>query len=162
MASVLGPDDDRDEQWWLGLESPLEAICYLWWQAMVGRAGYIGGHVNLLPQQEVRVADALYRLDFVLVPEPTFASRLEAAGVAWPLIAVEVDGHAFHEKTPQQVAVRNERDRRLQQAGWLVLHYSWSEMTTRPEVCIGEIAGVAHEAIWSAERKIRAAEHAAE
>ena len=128
---------------------------------MVGRTGWIGSQVNLDSQQEVEVSGVRYRLDFVLTPEVSLYSRIEAHGLRWPKIAVEVDGHGFHEKTPAQVASRNERDRLLQQDGWLVLHYSWSEMTTRSEECIGEIAGVAKEAIWSIQRQIGAAERAA-
>lgn len=161
MSSMLGPDDDMEAHWRLGLESPLEAICYIWWQAMVGRRGWIGSRVHLDPQQEIEVFGVRYRIDFALVPEASFQVRCEASGVRFPSIAVEVDGHGFHEKTPAQVAERNERDRLLQQAGWLVLHYSWTEMTTRPEECIGEIAGVAKQAIWDVERQINAAERAA-
>lgn len=161
MTHQLGPNDHGDARWRLGMESPLEAICYLWWHAMVGQSGWLGSQVHLDPQQEVEVSGARYRLDFVLHSDMSLIERMERHGVSWPLIAVEVDGHGFHEKTPAQVAQRNERDRLLQQAGWLVLHYSWSEMTTRPEECIGEIAGVAKEAIWSSLRKIRAAEQAA-
>ena len=148
MEHQLGPDDDTDPHWRLGLESPLEAIFYLWWRAMTDE-GWVGSTFNLDTQQWVELEGARYRLDFVIGLDASQRVKLESRGQKWPLIAVEVDGHGFHEKTPQQVAVRNQRDRLLQQAGWLMLHYSWSEVTTRPEHCIGEVAGVAKEKFWS-------------
>lgn len=149
MEHQLGPDDDREAVWRLGLESPLEAIFYVWWKALVGEEGWIGKTFRLNTQQDVDVAGARYRLDFVIELWPEGMRALEARRLQWPSIAVEVDGHGFHEKTPEQVAKRNQRDRLLQNAGWLVLHYSWSEMTTRPEQCIGEVVGVLKERYWS-------------
>jgi very-short-patch-repair endonuclease len=55
-----------------------------------------------------------YCVDFVVTP------RTERKG--WIPIAVELDGHAFHERTPAQVSHRDSRDRALQRAGWKVFH----------------------------------------
>jgi very-short-patch-repair endonuclease len=143
MEMQLGDDTDSQPQWRLGMESPLEAIFYVWWEAMIGRSGFYGSMLQLEHQSVVTVAVSNYRLDFVI----SFTEASIPQGKERPKIAVEVDGHAFHEKTREQVAYRNQRDRALQQAGWIVLHFSWSEMTTRPEICIGEVLGVVKDKI---------------
>lgn len=56
-------------------------------------------------------------------------------GVAKPLVAVELDGHEFHERTKAQVASRNTRDADLQMAGWTVFHFSGSEVVRDPLTC---------------------------
>jgi very-short-patch-repair endonuclease len=43
-------------------------------------------------------------------------------------IAVELDGYEFHERTREQVTLRDRRDRVLQRHGWIVLHISGSEL----------------------------------
>jgi uncharacterized protein DUF559 len=156
MRHQLTYDPDAHPMWAIGLESPLEALFYIWWQ--VETRGYLGTVLRLETQQHVEMDGMRYRLDFVIGLESPQPERLAAAGLSWPLIAVEVDGHAFHEKTPEQVAYRNQRDRLLQQFGWVVLHYSWSEMTTRPEQCLREVLGVA----WSKFEVLRGKAWAAE
>lgn len=150
MQSVLDSDEGQDPRWRLGMESPLEAIFYTWWRAMVGDHGWFQDSFALDPQQEIEVGGNKYRLDFVvnLVYFGRASNEFAERGSVWPVIAVEVDGHAFHEKTPEQVAYRNQRDRALQQAGCVVFHFSWSEVTTRPEECIGEVVGAVKERYW--------------
>lgn len=153
MESQLGPSGDTPEMFRLNLESPLEAIFYIWWKALTD-GGMWERELRLYTQQEVEVSGVRFRLDFVVAEasdHPTPQSNV------FTPIAVEVDGHTFHEKTPDQVAYRNQRDRLLQQAGWTVFHFSWAEMTTRPEECIGEVLGVARDRYIRA----RTAEHAA-
>lgn len=117
-------------QWprWSAIESPLEAIFWVWWQAATSHLE--PPMVELHCQREIRCASGeLFRLDFVV--EPSDARQAVAfadAGKPFPLIVVEVDGHGFHEKTLEQVALRNTRDRLLQQEGAIVFHFSWSEM----------------------------------
>lgn len=110
------------------LESVLEGAFHLWWSAIVGNSGHFGSHVNLASQRDIQCGERSYRLDFSVEPTHAFADKLARAGIAWPPIAIEVDGHAFHEKTKEQVAYRNQRDRELQRAGWKVLHLSYSEI----------------------------------
>lgn len=47
-------------------------------------------------------------------------------------IAVECDGHAFHEKTKEQVAYRNQRDMELKSNGIDILHCSGSQIYKEP------------------------------
>jgi hypothetical protein len=160
IESQLDADDTTDPQWRLGMESPLEAIFYVWWKAMVGEGW--ARKFWLDPQQWIRLpCGTRYRLDFRVNLDVEDLQRFEVAGVEWPVIAVEVDGHGFHEKTPDQVANRNERDRLLQQAGCIVLHFSWSEVTGKPEECIGEVIGIVKQKYWELDRVVMAAERAA-
>lgn len=121
-------------------DSPLEAAFFAWWSAMIGE-GWINRHIHLIEQQDVTIAGNHFRLDFVVGPLAPFQARLENHGLAWRPIAVELDGHTFHEKTRDQVTYRNQRDRLLQQADWRVFHISFDEMRTSPENAVGEVIG---------------------
>lgn len=70
--------------------------------------------------------------------------ELEIYRLTFPLIAVEIDGHDFHERTKDQVTYRNRRDRDLQAAGWHVLHFSGGEVVTRPDRCVAEALRAAY------------------
>jgi hypothetical protein len=150
---IVEEDAGRDFQEWMDnylfvggdfcpeLESPLEGAFYAWWHALVGLSGQTGRSVQLVPQRQVILASGVsYRVDFSLEPLPDFAQLLAEAGLAWTPIAVEVDGHAFHEKTKEQATYRNQRDRDLQQAGWVVLHISFSEVAAAGADAVGEVA----------------------
>lgn len=142
-------------------ESPIEAVLLFWWvsyQHLIDSTGATddGPYAwSLLPQQEVVVNGAVYRLDFEIVPRSSErAERLRASGFDLPRMAAELDGHEFHERTKEQVAYRNARDRALQNAGWRVLHFSGSEIARDPIDCLHELldvvlgiwkAGLAHE-----------------
>lgn len=104
-------------------ESPLEAAWRVWWSVAV-QARYVDLPL-VLYQHKVRVGGQGYRLDVAM-----FTWRGHS-----PVLAVELDGHTYHERTPEQVAERNARDRALQTAGWVVLHYSYSEIVTRGLEC---------------------------
>lgn len=54
-------------------------------------------------------------------------------------IIVELDGHDFHERTPEQAQSDKSRDRELQALGWLVLRFTGREVLQDPDHCLGEI-----------------------
>lgn len=54
-------------------------------------------------------------------------------------IAVEADGHAYHERTKEQAAHDRRRDRHLQAAGWTVLRFTGSEIHQDAEGCAREV-----------------------
>lgn len=140
-----------DASWCPQLDSPLEAIFWAWWLALGRDDRYLASIIEFQPQFEVTAAGQDYRLDFCVLPTEDFRDRLAKYGIAWPRIGAEVDGHAFHEKTQEQVAYRNKRDRDLQQAGWRIFHYSWSEVVTNPVLCVSEVAQCGRMAYQSAE-----------
>lgn len=124
------------------VESPLEAIVLAWFHALA-TGNEFWQEFDLQPQHKVVIDGKGYRLDFALDYLPrrgeVTAERLAAAGLAWPRFAVEVDGHDYHERTKEQVIRRNTRDRDLQAGGWIVFHFSGSELHRDPESCIESV-----------------------
>lgn len=54
-------------------------------------------------------------------------------------LAVECDGHEFHERTKAQAKKDRSRDRRLQQAGYTVFRFTGSEIWNDPCACADQI-----------------------
>jgi very-short-patch-repair endonuclease len=112
-------------------ESPIEAVFWIWWQTVHSLDERL--HDDEKPrgavQHAVDAGGRRYRLDFA-IPDAK--------------IAVELDGHDFHEKTKEQVTYRNMRDRDLQAAGWTVLHFSGSELL---KGALGVVVSVYHLAV---------------
>lgn len=122
-------------------ESPLEAAFFVWWR-MLGQTLGIEPALTLQHQHTAVVNDRTYRLDFAVLPGPPRKHLLddaEALAIPVPQIGVELDGHDFHERTKEQVAHRNRRDRDLLSAGWLIFHYSGSEFLKDEFVCVQEV-----------------------
>jgi len=132
------------------LESPLEAAFLAWWMVV---SRYSLGDYGLYSQREVSASGNTYRLDFTV--EPCNGGNLEYMIDApeCPKIAVELDGHDFHEKTKEQVTYRNRRDRDLQAAGWIVLHVSGSEFNANPEAVTREIRDRAATLLFAAHHR---------
>ncbi|MDQ0062353.1 endonuclease domain-containing protein [Paenibacillus harenae] len=49
-------------------------------------------------------------------------------------VAIECDGHEFHEKTKSQAARDKKRDREFQKEGYIILRYTGSEIVNDPTV----------------------------
>jgi hypothetical protein len=141
-------------------ESPLESVFLVWWSALAKVGEISGSMVECHRQQEVTVGDVTYRLDFTLTPEGPLCFRGAQLGLYPQKIAIELDGHDFHERTKEQVAYRNQRDRDLLAAGWKVLHFSGSEIHRRPDECVREAFGIGMSAYDEFERSIWEAEAA--
>jgi very-short-patch-repair endonuclease len=126
-------------------ESPLEAIFFAWWWAWeMGRTtlyfeNLCGPWLYLRPQHWVEVEEKRYRLDFLVQPAILSADMAKYQDRHFPKVAIELDGHEFHEKTREQVTAGNQRDRALQKAGWTVFHVSGSELFRRPKDVTREI-----------------------
>lgn len=71
-----------------------------------------------------------YKVDFLVWA----AYGNEVAG-----IAIECDGHAFHEKTKEQAARDKKRDREILAAGYPVLRFSGSEVYADPTGCVRQV-----------------------
>lgn len=129
----------KHADFWAGMtESPIEAAFVLWW---VCYEGVYVPQVSLKTQVTVEAEGRVYRVDIALSPSAKSDSMLKdlADHLMCPRIAVELDGHDFHERTRQQVTQRNQRDRSLESAGWKVLHFSGSEFNTDPLRVISEV-----------------------
>lgn len=141
-------------------DSPLEAVFDIWWKALriVER---IGDEVDFVSQFAVTAGGNSYRLDFLLEPRYEHRMWLYERGHDWPKVGVELDGHAFHERTPEQVIYRNQRDRDLQLDGWAILHYSGSELVRDPETIVRECYHKAAHMFWQHKRQIQSTKPAA-
>lgn len=91
-----------------------------------GRFGDFSGD-SVRPQYRVECSGHVYRLDFA-VP----SQRL----------AIEVDGHDFHERTKAQASRDKARDRALTAAGWRVLRFTGSDVWNDAASCAQEIFSV--------------------
>lgn len=137
MAEAFGRCIDRHAE----VESPAEAIFLAWWE-ISGAAARLAGGIEIAsihPQVEVECEGRCYRLDF----QARYCDPLvKAAAVRFnaPLrLAVEIDGHDFHERTKEQVTHRDRRDRALQNDGWQILHFSGPELFGNPLRCATEV-----------------------
>lgn len=129
-------ESEKEYQGWLfgnlnhwQCESPLEVMFWCWWLAVDRVRGTSLTPLSVRAQVPVEISGELFRIDFVIEAR---RKRILSHPI-WTKIAVEVDGHAFHEKTLEQVAYRNHRDRALQQAGWRVFNFSFAELNASPE-----------------------------
>ena len=135
--------------------SPIEAIFAVWWEAARMESSLYGldPNLELISQVEVVAGGHTYRLDFAVrgidVDQLLLAKE---ARIPEPLLAIELDGHDFHERTKEQVTDRNRRDRDLQAAGWKVLHVSGSELYRDPRGVVDAILRIVVPA-WSQFRR---------
>lgn len=83
------------------------------------------GPWKITPQASVKK----FRVDFVIEDQ-------DHPGLK---VAVECDGHDFHERTKQQAQKDRSRDRELQALGYLVLRYTGSEIWRDPYKCAEDI-----------------------
>lgn len=124
------------------IESPLEAAFLVWFQAECAGswASLPELNVDVITQMRVSVDGERFRLDAGFVPaDPIFRIASERFGL--PIrVGIEFDGHEFHERTKEQVAYRNHRDRVLQGAGWSIFHFSGSEFVRDPLIWAKPIA----------------------
>lgn len=84
-----------------------------------------GFHVYIIPQAAV----GPYRADFGIVGR---------RGLELRAIAVELDGHEFHEKTKEQVARDKRRDRHFTRLGVAVVRFTGSEVHRDADNCVAE------------------------
>ena len=54
-------------------------------------------------------------------------------------IIVELDGHDWHERTPEQAQSDKSRDRELQTLGWHVMRFTGREVLREPQGCLIEV-----------------------
>lgn len=73
-----------------------------------------------------------YRLDFAVI-----------GGVidSWR-VAVECDGHEWHDRTKEQAEHDRKRDRYLQREGWRVMRFTGREIVRNVGECVAELLGL--------------------
>lgn len=112
--------------------------------APIGRLGSVFTHdecdATALPQLQV----GPYRVDFAFVGA-IYAFGPDGFAPGTPCrIAVELDGHDFHEKTKEQASGDKRRDRYLAALGWTVLRFSGSDVYRDPAAVMDEIVALAN------------------
>lgn len=87
-----------------------------------------------IPQLDVSIAGSAYRVDFAFLsmPEEEMTARL----------AVELDGHDFHERTKEQASRDKKRDRDFAAAGWTVLRFTGSDIYRDASAALREVGSV--------------------
>jgi very-short-patch-repair endonuclease len=112
--------------------SPIEQIFLMQWCYAKVEDRF---RLKLQPQKPFRTEAGEFFLDYVVTSadndSPTFA------------VAIELDGHEFHEKTKEQVIQDKRRERAILQAGikdrLTVLRFSGSEIVRNCKGCIAEV-----------------------
>ena len=110
------------------ISSPIEQIFLLEWK-FAGLDKKL--NVLLSPHEPIPTDVASYTVDFFIVPEDTALENVK--------IAIELDGHEFHEKTQQQVRNDKVRERAIVQQGVTVLRFSGSEIVRNARGCVEEV-----------------------
>lgn len=85
--------------------------------------------VAIKPQRELTLDGQMYRIDFLV----------EGAKAK---IAIEIDGHAFHEKTPQQAMRDRARERTIVRHGYTIFRFTGSEVFRNPRKCVEEVVSL--------------------
>lgn len=88
---------------------------------------------TLYHQWPVETTAGLFFLDFALIQH--VAHRIVK-------LAIEVDGHAFHQATREQVEKDNRRTRALAKRGWIVVRYAGSEVNADAGRCALDAAAI--------------------
>lgn len=94
----------------------------------------------ILSSQPTLVLDGRrIRPDFTLLTGPAFDGGCR--------VSVELDGHDFHERTPEQAERDKSKDRLLQKHGWIALRFTGREVLRDPSKCMQEVLAHSYERI---------------
>ncbi len=110
-----------------GIASPIEQLFVMEWhyQQVEQRYG-----VQLQPQKQVSTDAGNFNIDFVV--------KRHGSGLL-PL-AIELDGHEFHEKTKAQASWDRKRERSIVRSGYLVVRFTGHEIMRDVEKCVKEVS----------------------
>jgi very-short-patch-repair endonuclease len=108
--------------------SPIEQIFLMEWKFADVNTRH---HVALQPQQKVETSRGEYAVDFLVRHESDLRRNDD--------FVIELDGHEFHEKTPQQAARDKARERAILRGGMTVLRFSGYEIVRDARKCIREV-----------------------
>ena len=127
-----------------GISDEIE-FCSEWW---------IGSHLRLCQSPiEMLMLIGLYRFIIATIPTvfiteivpqcPVGPYRIDlAVAINYAdnkyKLAIECDGHDYHEKTENQARHDKKRDRYLQSRGWLVARFTGKEINHDPRKCVNQ------------------------
>ena len=87
-------------------------------------------NVSLLTQHKVNTDKGTYTVDF----------SVTKIGTKSPILAIELDGHEFHEKTREQAKSDKSRERAIVSSGIPVFRFTGSEIFQNTRRCVIEIS----------------------
>lgn len=101
----------------------------------------ISADVFLYGQLPIEIDDRSMRLDAALAVDWSVSAddgeSATTSRVVW--IAIECDGHDFHERTKKQASSDRSRDRLLTAEGWRVIRFTGSELYGNVAGCVDEL-----------------------
>jgi very-short-patch-repair endonuclease len=106
------------------ITSPVEQIFLMEWR-FLGIDQTLG--VAIAPQTQLTIGGKPYRIDFIIA-SPDLK------------LAIEIDGHDFHEKTKEQAANDRARERSIVREGYTLMRFTGSEIFRNPRSCVNEVA----------------------
>ena len=110
------------------------------WHIQTGPAGrvFLCGEGTLVTTQlPLTIAGKRYRVDFAFASLPSLDAKQRP-------LAVELDGHDFHERTKEQASADRERDRALLARGIPTIRFTGSDVYRDPKGVLAEIVALAH------------------
>jgi very-short-patch-repair endonuclease len=118
------------------IQSPIEQIFLMEWRFLEVDARY---GVTLRPQHELTLEGRTLRIDFVV----DFRDGKK--------IAIELDGHDFHERTKAQAEKDRARERTIVRHGYIIQRFTGSEIARNPRKCVDEVIDL----ITQTERRLK-------
>jgi len=110
----------------------------------------LGDELTLIPQVEVLANGTRYRIDIgVTRTIEVFRGHRERV-----CVAVECDGHDFHERTKEQAERDKARDRDLQTLGWHVARFTGSEIFRDPEAAAEKVWKMSSDLMQQASERV--------
>lgn len=115
-------------------ESPIEQLMGLALWDITERDHFYGLEIlQFKSQQTVKCDKKTYRVDFMV--DCLYEEKLLKA-------IVECDGHDYHERTKEQARKDKQRARELAAAGYIVIHFTGSEIYNNPYQCAREVVKI--------------------
>lgn len=106
--------------------SPIEKLFFLEWHFQ--RMFQVNDDYWIIPQFKNASITGYYKVDFMILGPDNH-----------PLIAIEINGHNFHEKTKEQVRKDKERERFITKNVTKFLRFSGSEVFKNPSKAVNEV-----------------------
>jgi very-short-patch-repair endonuclease len=107
------------------VKSPIEQIFLMEWRFLRVDERY---GLKIRPQDTLEIDGTTYIIDFV-VERPDGGMKL----------AIELDGHDFHEKTKLRASRDRQRERTIVKHGYTILRFTGSEVFSNARRCVEEV-----------------------
>jgi very-short-patch-repair endonuclease len=107
--------------------SPIEQIFLMEWKYSKAEERF---NVKIIPREKINTTGGTFEIDF-LIKSSDDQTKLK--------LAIELDGHEFHEKTKEQVIKDKRKERAIISSGFPILRFSGAEIVRNVRACIEEI-----------------------